>query len=108
MKAVDWRDVVASDPTKAAKADLWKGTRLFAGLNCLLPGQAQDPHAHPGADKFYLVLEGRGVFEVGDGRFEAAEGELVPAPAGVTHGVRNTGPGRLVVLTVIAPPPGKE
>jgi len=32
-------------------------------------------------------------------------GDLLVAPDGVPHGVRNTGPGRLLVLAVLAPAP---
>ena len=39
----------AFSPDKAAKVDLWAGERLFVGLNCFEPGQAQKVHAHAGA-----------------------------------------------------------
>jgi mannose-6-phosphate isomerase-like protein (cupin superfamily) len=32
-------------------------------------------------------------------------GTLLVAPAGVPHGIRNTGPVRLVVLAILAPGP---
>ncbi|MBA2564141.1 MAG: cupin domain-containing protein [Gemmatimonadetes bacterium] len=108
MAGVPWSERVVFDEGRAAKADLWKGERLFAGLNCFLPGQSQHVHSHAGADKFYLVLRGEGTFEVGGETFLASAGELVAAPAGVPHGVRNEGPGSLVVLTVIAPPPSAK
>ncbi len=107
MNSVRWRERVAFDATRPAKADLWSAGRLFAGLNCLLPGQSQAVHAHAGADKFYLVLEGSGIFQVGEETFRSAAGALVPAPAGVPHGVRNEAAEPLVLLTVMAPPPGK-
>ena len=106
MKPVRWTDHAGFDDARPAKADLWRAERLFAGLNCLLAGQSQPPHEHDSADKFYFVLRGRGVFEVGGERLTAGAGELVPAPAGVRHGVRNDGPEELVILTVMAPPPG--
>ena len=40
----------AFDRAKAAKADLFRGATLFAGLNCFEPGQGQTVHAHAGAD----------------------------------------------------------
>jgi mannose-6-phosphate isomerase-like protein (cupin superfamily) len=33
-------------------------------------------------------------------------GTMLIAPAGVTHGIRNTGPERLLVLAILAPSPG--
>ncbi len=72
---------------KFTKADLARGTHLFAGLNCFEPGQSQAVHAHDGADKFYLVLEGKARMRVGEEELDAGAGTLVWAPAGVPHGV---------------------
>ncbi len=90
---------------KAAKADLWAGERLFVGLNCFEPGQAQQVHAHAGADKFYYVCRGRARLRVGEETREVAAGEIVWAPAGVPHGVEEALE-RTVLLVGIAPPPG--
>ena len=72
---------------KFTKADLARGAHLFAGLNCFEPGQSQSVHAHDGADKFYLVLEGKARMRVGEEELDAGAGTLVWAPAGVPHGV---------------------
>ncbi len=72
---------------KFSKADLAQGAHLLAGLNCFEPGQSQAVHAHEGADKFYLVLEGKARMRVGAEEADAAAGTLVWAPAGVPHGV---------------------
>jgi hypothetical protein len=45
-------DLIAFQPAKATKADLFRGDRLFVGLNCFEPGQSQAAHVHAGADKF--------------------------------------------------------
>jgi mannose-6-phosphate isomerase-like protein (cupin superfamily) len=34
-------------------------------------------------------------------------GDLLIAPDGIAHGVRNPGPGRLLVLAILAPAPHK-
>ena len=75
------------------------------GLNCLEPGQEQTVHDHADQDKFYLVLEGIGVFTVDDVEQEAGLGHFVWTPASVPLGVRNAGEERLVLLVVMAPPP---
>ncbi len=75
----------------------------MVGVNCLEPNQTQPIHAHTGADKFYFVLTGRGSFTVGDEEMTVESGTVVVAPAGVTHGVRNTGAERLSLLVAIAP-----
>ncbi|HXI21776.1 MAG TPA: cupin domain-containing protein [Gemmatimonadales bacterium] len=91
---------------KATKADLFRGERLLAGLNCFEPGQAQAVHAHAGADKFYLLLSGKASMAVGPEVRVAEAGDLVWAPAGVPHGVVEALE-RTVMLVAIAPPPGK-
>ncbi|HXD34119.1 MAG TPA: cupin domain-containing protein [Pyrinomonadaceae bacterium] len=102
-EAVDWREHAGANPEKFFKSTLWQGSHLMIGLNCLEPNQVQSIHAHNGADKIYFVLEGRGRFTIGDDEFEAGPGKLVTAPAGVPHGVANTGPERLSILVAIAP-----
>jgi quercetin dioxygenase-like cupin family protein len=48
-------------------------------------------------------LAGHGSFSVGDEQQTVAAGALVIAPAGVPHGVTNTGDDRLSLLIAIAP-----
>ena len=98
-----WQDFEGSNLEKFYKATLWQGEHVMIGLNCLEPGQTQPVHAHPGADKFYFVLTGSGRFIVGEDEQTVASGTVVVAPAGVLHGVTNTGAERLSVLVAIAP-----
>ena len=56
-------------------------------------------------DKLYYVLEGDGVFLLEARQIAATAGDLMVAPEGVPHGIRNTGTGRLLVLAVLAPAP---
>lgn len=91
-------------PDKAAKADLFLGEQLFAGLNCFEPGQSQKVHVHSGADKFYLIVTGKARMMVGDDTREVGSGTLVWAPADVPHGVVEALE-QTVMLVAIAPPP---
>jgi mannose-6-phosphate isomerase-like protein (cupin superfamily) len=100
---IDWLEHTGAQPEKFYKTTLWQGEHVMTGLNCLEPNQSQSVHAHQGADKFYFVLAGHGRFLVGDEEREAATGTLVIAPAGVPHGVTNTGAERLSLLVAIAP-----
>lgn len=102
-----YADHAGSNPDKFFKSTLFKSQRLMLGLNCLEPGQVQAPHAHADQDKFYFVLEGEAEFRVGEETRRAASGTAVWAPAGVEHGVTNTGAQRLVILVGIAPAPGE-
>lgn len=102
-----FRDAAADaafQPGKAAKTDLFRGDRLFVGLNCFEPGQAQPVHVHGGADKFYYVVSGRAWITVGEETREVGAGAVVWAPADLPHGV-DRALERTVLLVGIAPPP---
>ena len=101
----DVRPQAVWQPAKMGKATLFQGAQMMVGLNAFEPGQAHAPHAHQGVDKLYQVVEGRGDFSVGDVVKSVAADAVVFAPAGVPHGVKNPGPGRLLVLVVMSPPP---
>jgi mannose-6-phosphate isomerase-like protein (cupin superfamily) len=53
----------------------------------------------------YQVLEGEGLFLLENRELAMREGDLLVAPDGVPHGVRNTGTARLLVLAILAPAP---
>ena len=93
---------------KMGKSELLRGRQVFAGLNCFLPGQTHSLHTHAGQDKLYLILEGRGNVTVGPKTDVVNAGDLVLAREGVEHALENPGPGKLVVLAVMAPPPGPK
>ncbi len=95
-------------PDKMGKSDLAGSEYLFAGLNAFEPGQTHQLHTHPGQDKLYFVLEGEGDVTVGSEQARIRPGDLVLAPSGEPHSLTNPGPGRLVVMVVMAPPPAKK
>jgi mannose-6-phosphate isomerase-like protein (cupin superfamily) len=85
------------------KATIFESPRLLVGLNAFEPGQEHALHAHAGQDKVYLVLEGAGVFLLESRELPMTAGDLLAAPDGMPHGVRNTGTGRLLVMAILAP-----
>jgi len=91
---------------KMGKSTLYRSAHLMVGLNAFEPGQAHEPHAHQGIDKVYHVLAGRGRFLLDDEEVSMEAGLMLVAPAGVRHGIRNTGSERLLVLAILAPSPG--
>ena len=95
----DWR------ADKMGKSTLYQSARLLVGLNAFEQGQAHAPHAHEGMDKVYQVIEGEGLFLLDGRELPMQAGDLLVAPAGVPHGVRNTSTRRLLVLVVLAPSP---
>ena len=70
----------------------------------IAPGGAIAPHVTP-VDMEFFVLEGRGLFVLGEESREAGAGTLVPSPRGVPHGMSNPGPGALRVLAIKNPRP---
>jgi quercetin dioxygenase-like cupin family protein len=94
-----------SKPEKFYKSTLFRSDALLLGVNCLEPGQVQQPHDHADQDKFYYVVEGNGRFWLGQDQIAAGPGEVVWAPAGLVHGVENEGQERLTLLVGIAPAP---
>lgn len=92
---------------KMTKSTVVQGEHLFVGLNSFEFGQEHVLHAHEGQDKLYVILEGTGVVRVGEQSDTLSAGDAAFAPSGVVHSIRNPGPERLVVMTVMAPPPHK-
>lgn len=87
------------------KTTLFQSPRLLVGLNAFEPGQEHALHAHAGMDKVYQVIEGEGVFLLEGRELPMRAGDLLIAPEGVPHGVRNIGAERLLVLAILAPGP---
>lgn len=90
---------------KMGKTTLFESSRLLVGLNAFEPGQEHKLHAHAGQDKVYHVIEGTGLFLLEGQELPMSPGDLLVAPEGVPHGVRNSGTQRLLVLAVLAPSP---
>jgi mannose-6-phosphate isomerase-like protein (cupin superfamily) len=105
---MDVKDVIAvaefSDE-KMRKVNLFETKNFFCDVYCLEPGQEQKVHAHEEEDKIYYVLTGRGSFVVGDEKRELGERQIVMAPAGAPHGVKNDGDRRLTLLVFMTPNP---
>ena len=89
------------------KSTIFESSRLLVGLNAFEPGQEHALHAHAGQDKVYQVLEGDGLFLLEGHELPMKAGDLLVAPEGIAHGVRNSGNRRLLVLAILAPAPSK-
>jgi oxalate decarboxylase/phosphoglucose isomerase-like protein (cupin superfamily) len=91
--------------SKMGKTTLFESPRMLVGLNAFEPGQEHALHAHAGMDKLYSVIEGEGLFLLNDRNVAMRAGDLLIAPEGMPHGIRNTGTQRLLVMAVLAPGP---
>lgn len=87
------------------KINLFETKNFFCDVYCLEPGQEQKVHAHQNEDKIYYVLAGRGSFAIGGETRELGEHQIVMAPAGAAHGVKNASARRLILLVLMAPNP---
>ena len=84
---------------------MFETERMFCDVYCFEPGQEQPSHKHPGADKIYYVLEGKGLVQIVAERRELVPGMAAHAGPGEEHAVTNLGPDRLVMLVFMAPHP---
>jgi mannose-6-phosphate isomerase-like protein (cupin superfamily) len=96
----EWR------PDRMGKSTLFESARMLVGINAFEPEQQHTLHSHAGMDKVYYVVEGSGVFLLQNREEPMRAGDLMVAPEGIPHGIRNTGTDRLVVLAILAPGPG--
>jgi len=97
--------LLAFSSEKMKKVGLVDTPNLFCDAYCFEPGQEQAAHRHAVGDKLYYVVAGTGRIRVGDDERDVRPGDLVCAPAGTEHAVRNPGPERLTLLVVMAPKP---
>lgn len=105
MQILEIEKMKAFSSEKMKKVKLFDSERMFCDLYCFEPGQSQKAHLHDGEDKIYCVLEGEGLFRIGDKEVNVAQGSTTMAEAGVMHGVVNQSRQRLVVLVFMAPKP---
>jgi mannose-6-phosphate isomerase-like protein (cupin superfamily) len=105
---MEHKDVIANAlfaVDKLQKINLFETKNFFCDLYCMEPGQEQKLHAHKEEDKIYYVLEGRGSFLDGEDIKELGSGQIIFAPAGQPHGVKNNSQERLMLLVFMTPNP---
>jgi mannose-6-phosphate isomerase-like protein (cupin superfamily) len=79
--------------------------RVRTILHCWEPGYATLPHCHPHADEFFLPLDGRAIFSIGDEpEREVGPGHFTLAEHGLRHAIRvPVDGGPLTMLVAVAP-----
>lgn len=92
-------------PEKFLKKTLFDSEKLVADIYCFEPGQELSLHQHASSDQVFFFVEGEGVYSVGGEEKGVGPGDSTLAPAGVDHGIRNTGGKRMVAFQVTAPKP---
>ena len=102
IQAFDYRDKVSYSDEKASKVILTECAHARTTLWCLKPGQHIHPHVHAG-DHVWIILEGEGLFlSAGASSLPINPGKIVSAPAGISHGVENTGTTGLIFASISA------
>ncbi len=96
-------DAIAFDERRLAKHRLFETDRTLTDLYCLDPGQEQLLHIHEESDKVVLVLAGRVLARVDDDTAELGQYELLLAPAGSKHALKNLGPDPVVLVVFVGP-----
>jgi mannose-6-phosphate isomerase-like protein (cupin superfamily) len=70
----------------------------------IVPGFQIPPHVHENASEFFYVVSGEGKF-LDDAAWTAVrKGDAFKAPAGMSHGLKNTGNETLVLFSTFSPP----
>ncbi len=82
---------------------IYNSERVFLALDQYASGEGNHSHIHPTAEKIYCVLEGVGEFRHNDEVRTLRAGEWLVNRPGEAHGVRNPGPGNLVIITLATP-----
>lgn len=81
--------------------------KLVFNTYFLSPMQVLKLHKHPATDELFYIIEGMGQFTVGANQIMVDGGSAVYGPAGVPHGLVNSGDKELVMLSVQSPKPVK-
>ena len=71
---------------------------MLVGLYYLAPGERHLLHHHPTEAEYYFVVEGEGLFTVGDEERRAGPGVAIMLPPGTPHAVANDGGRDLCIL----------
>lgn len=77
--------------------------KSMIGISTFTPGVCTDQMVHEEEEMCY-VIKGKGCLNVGSEVVEYKSGEAVYIPAGVPHGVHNTGEEDLIMVFVFSSP----
>ncbi len=73
---------------------------LNVSMTVLHPGKETQGHEHEGVDEVYIVVDGKGEFQMGDKKFPIRAGDIMLIKGGVFHKAFNYSKDELVLLCV--------
>jgi len=88
MDVQDLVKLVEFSKTERVKKDIYKTKMFNLVLVCLETGQEIPPRPEP-YDVCFYVIEGEGVFTVGDEQTNLRDGQMTFAPANVSRGIKS-------------------
>lgn len=98
---------VTSFVGKSFIKDAVGATSCEISYGSLAPGEAVPfLHSHKANEEHYLILSGKGRFQVDDDIFDIAEGSVVRVATGAQRCMRNTGTDTMVYVCIQAPEGG--
>ncbi len=72
------------------------------------PGGTAEFHVHDEMEQAFIVLEGEGLFRVGDQEYRLGGGDIIFIPSKQPHQITSVGDNTLKYLIVWAPPPSSN
>lgn len=81
--------------------------RAVCDVLCLEPGQEERRRRNSASDEIYLVIEGQAYLRTEAQSSDLEELDMVLVPPGIEHWIANRGGGRLTVVALVAPKPGR-
>lgn len=98
MEPIDIRKEVKFNREGVSPNFLYISDKMRVPLLCLEAGQ--EIPAHASAEGLFYVIQGTGIFTLGEEKTEISPGTLIIAPAGTIRGIKSKD--RLVVVAVQA------
>ncbi|VAX21386.1 hypothetical protein MNBD_NITROSPINAE04-1865 [hydrothermal vent metagenome] len=77
---------------------------LRFNMYCIIPGQENSLHKHPGSDEILYFTQGTGECVIGDETYQVKPGDVVLCPKDAPHSIRNTGDSENMVCVLAQAP----
>ncbi|RLG18940.1 cupin domain-containing protein [Nanoarchaeota archaeon] len=96
----DVKNRILRDAYKLIEAGKSPSRRLTLGYTIVYPGGRTTGHSHDNMEEVYFIIQGRGIMEIGEDKFQIKEGDAFYIPPGKFHVTYNTGILPLMILWV--------
>jgi mannose-6-phosphate isomerase-like protein (cupin superfamily) len=105
LQTVKINDIKEFNADKFVRKDPLTTDKFVFNTFYFKPRQFLPFHKHPASDELFYIAEGVGEFTVGNESVTVGPTSSVYGPAGVFHGLVNSGDKEMVVISVQAPKP---